>query len=159
MSYTHSIFYLLQGKEAHLAVERSAAHDNWDDAEGYYCKYWSYWDSYIISFYLKKFITSFIGFCVSIVLYMASHTMFFFTAYRLGEVLDGRYEIVAAHGKGVYSTVVRAKDLKAGKSEPEEVAIKIIRNNDTMWVLVKLLYNFLTTSMLMLSNGFCCAIL
>lgn len=54
------------------------------------------------------------------------------TVYRLGEVLDGRYEVIAAHGKGVFSTVVRAKDMKRGKSDPEEVAIKIIRNNDTM---------------------------
>ncbi|CAN6355749.1 unnamed protein product [Urochloa humidicola] len=52
--------------------------------------------------------------------------------YRFGELLDGRYEITAAHGKGVFSTVVRAKDLKAGKDGPEEVAIKIIRDNDTM---------------------------
>ncbi|KAK6134076.1 hypothetical protein DH2020_032173 [Rehmannia glutinosa] len=48
--------------------------------------------------------------------------------YRFGEVLDGRYEIIAAHGKGVFSTVVRAKDLKAKPGDPEEVAIKIIRN-------------------------------
>ncbi|CAN6339207.1 unnamed protein product [Urochloa humidicola] len=73
-----------------LRVERSALHDNWDDADGYY-------------------------------------------TYRFGELLDGRYEITAAHGKGVFSTVVRAKDLKAGKDDPEEVAIKIIRNNDTMY--------------------------
>ncbi|KAL8167244.1 hypothetical protein V2J09_008743 [Rumex salicifolius] len=52
--------------------------------------------------------------------------------YRLGEILDGRYEVTAAHGKGVFSTVVRARDLKAGNGGPEEVAIKIIRNNDTM---------------------------
>ncbi|XP_043697400.1 serine/threonine-protein kinase prpf4B-like isoform X2 [Telopea speciosissima] len=54
-------------------------------------------------------------------------------SYRFGEILDGRYEVTAAHGKGVFSTVVRAKDLKAGKCDPEEVAIKIIRNNDTMY--------------------------
>lgn len=54
-------------------------------------------------------------------------------SYRLGEVLDGHFEIKAFHGKGVFSTVVRAKDLKAGKDDPEEVAIKIIRNNDTMY--------------------------
>ncbi|XP_010916159.1 uncharacterized protein [Elaeis guineensis] len=54
-------------------------------------------------------------------------------SYRFGEVLDGRYEVIAAHGKGVFSTVVRVKDLKAGKGDPEEVAIKIIRNNDTMY--------------------------
>ncbi|URD73040.1 hypothetical protein MUK42_07821 [Musa troglodytarum] len=54
-------------------------------------------------------------------------------SYRFGEVLDGRYEVVAAHGKGVFSTVVRARDLKAGKGDPEEVAIKMIRNNETMY--------------------------
>ncbi|XP_057528656.1 uncharacterized protein LOC130807464 [Amaranthus tricolor] len=53
-------------------------------------------------------------------------------SFRFGEILDGRYEITAAHGKGVFSTVVRAKDLKAGSGDPEEVAIKIIRNNETM---------------------------
>ncbi|KAL6847482.1 hypothetical protein ACP4OV_023335 [Aristida adscensionis] len=78
------------GKDDGLRVEKSAVHDNWDDAEGYY-------------------------------------------TYRFGELLDGRYEIAAAHGKGVFSTVVRAKDLKAGKDDPEEVAIKIIRNNETMY--------------------------
>ncbi|KAK9114893.1 hypothetical protein Syun_021690 [Stephania yunnanensis] len=54
-------------------------------------------------------------------------------SYRFGELLDGRYEVLAAHGRGVFSTVVRAKDLKAGKGDPEEVAIKIIRNNETMY--------------------------
>ncbi|OMP06769.1 hypothetical protein COLO4_07904 [Corchorus olitorius] len=53
-------------------------------------------------------------------------------SYRFGELLDSRYEVTAAHGKGVFSTVVRAKDLKAGINDPEEVAIKIIRNNETM---------------------------
>ena len=52
--------------------------------------------------------------------------------YRFGEVLDGRYEIIASHGKGVFSTVVRAKDLKAKPGDTDEVAIKIIRNNETM---------------------------
>ncbi|KAL2324073.1 hypothetical protein Fmac_023131 [Flemingia macrophylla] len=54
-------------------------------------------------------------------------------SYRIGEILDGRYEVTAAHGRGVFSTVVRAKNLKMGNGEPEEVAIKIIRNNDTMY--------------------------
>ncbi|CAD5325716.1 unnamed protein product [Arabidopsis thaliana] len=53
-------------------------------------------------------------------------------SYQLGELLDDRYEIVATHGKGVFSTVVRAKDTKPELGEPEEVAIKIIRNNETM---------------------------
>ncbi|RDY02047.1 Serine/threonine-protein kinase PRP4-like protein, partial [Mucuna pruriens] len=54
-------------------------------------------------------------------------------SYRFGEVLDGRYEVIAAHGRGVFSTVVRAKNLKISNGEPEEVAIKIIRSNDTMY--------------------------
>ncbi|KAJ7943183.1 Protein kinase-like protein [Quillaja saponaria] len=53
--------------------------------------------------------------------------------YRFGEILDGRYEVTAAHGRGVFSSVVRARNLETGKGEPEEVAIKIIRNNDTMY--------------------------
>ncbi|KAK4363736.1 hypothetical protein RND71_018977 [Anisodus tanguticus] len=51
--------------------------------------------------------------------------------YRFGEILDGRYEILAAHRKGVFSTVVRAKDFKARPGDPKEVEIKIIRNNET----------------------------
>ncbi|KAF3487681.1 hypothetical protein F2Q69_00055781 [Brassica cretica] len=53
-------------------------------------------------------------------------------SYQFGELIDGRYEVIATHGKGVFSTVVRAKDLRAGPAEPDEVAIKIIRNNETM---------------------------
>lgn len=60
---------------------------------------------------------------------------YYYAGYRFGEILDGRYEVAAAHGKGVFSTVVRAKNLNTGNGEPEEVAIKIIRNNDTMWVM------------------------
>lgn len=46
-------------------------------------------------------------------------------------MLDGHYRITAGSGKGVFSTVVQAKDLKAGENDPEEVAIKIICNDDT----------------------------
>ncbi|KAL3693732.1 hypothetical protein R1sor_007383 [Riccia sorocarpa] len=53
--------------------------------------------------------------------------------FRIGEILDGRYEVASSHGRGVFSTVVRARDHKAGRGEPEEVAIKIIRNNETMF--------------------------
>jgi serine/threonine-protein kinase PRP4 len=49
--------------------------------------------------------------------------------YHFGEVLQGRYEITARRGKGVFSTVVHAKDLKAQKDGCREVAIKIICNN------------------------------
>ncbi|KAJ7517586.1 hypothetical protein O6H91_21G030300 [Diphasiastrum complanatum] len=53
--------------------------------------------------------------------------------YRIGEVLDGRYEVASSHGRGVFSHVVRARDLKAGRGDAEEVAVKIIRNNETMF--------------------------
>uniref|UniRef100_I1PEX3 non-specific serine/threonine protein kinase n=2 Tax=Oryza glaberrima TaxID=4538 RepID=I1PEX3_ORYGL len=49
--------------------------------------------------------------------------------YHFGEVLQGRYEITARRGKGVFSTVVHAKDLKTQKDGCREVAIKIICNN------------------------------
>ncbi|KAI4373293.1 hypothetical protein MLD38_011430 [Melastoma candidum] len=53
--------------------------------------------------------------------------------YSLGEKLDGRYAVIAAHGKGVFSTVVRAKDVNAGVGEPKEVAIKILRSKEAMY--------------------------
>lgn len=56
----------------------------------------------------------------------------YYTA-RIGEVLDGRYEVTATIGKGVFSSVVRAADRKATKEGPAEVAIKMIRNNETMY--------------------------
>ncbi|KAI5805526.1 kinase-like domain-containing protein [Peziza echinospora] len=46
----------------------------------------------------------------------------------LGELLDGRYHVQANLGKGMFSGVVRAMDTKLQKL----VAIKIIRNNETM---------------------------
>lgn len=46
----------------------------------------------------------------------------------LGELLDGRYHVQANLGRGVFSGVVRAVDNNTGQL----VAIKIIRNNETM---------------------------
>ena len=51
---------------------------------------------------------------------------------QVGEVMDGRYEVFATHGKGVFSTVLRARDLKS-EGGVGEVAIKIIRANETMY--------------------------
>ncbi|KAI9276600.1 kinase-like domain-containing protein [Sporodiniella umbellata] len=48
---------------------------------------------------------------------------------RIGETLDGRYVVLANLGRGVFSSVVRAKD----QDTDEEVAIKLIRNNETMY--------------------------
>jgi serine/threonine-protein kinase PRP4 len=47
---------------------------------------------------------------------------------RIGEILDGRYQVLANLGRGVFSSVVKAKDQETN----EEVAIKLIRNNETM---------------------------
>lgn len=79
-----------------------------------------------------RLLLKFCDFCFPVVVLLSYVVTFLLQGYRFGESLDGRYEVTAAHGKGVFSTVVRAKDLKAGIGEPEEVAIKIIRNNETM---------------------------
>lgn len=47
---------------------------------------------------------------------------------RVGEILDNRYQTLSNLGRGVFSAVVKARDLQT----KEEVAIKIIRNNETM---------------------------
>ena len=46
----------------------------------------------------------------------------------LGELLDGRYHVQSNLGKGMFSGVVRATDQKTTRL----VALKIIRNNETM---------------------------
>lgn len=53
---------------------------------------------------------------------------------RVGEVLDGRYEVtVTSLGQGMFSNVLRARDTCAGVGEANvEVALKVIRSNDTM---------------------------
>lgn len=56
----------------------------------------------------------------------------------IGETLDGRYSVYGYTGQGVFSNVIRARDqLRAG----QEVAIKIIRNNEIMWVLISCVYS------------------
>ncbi|KAF9584180.1 U4/U6 small nuclear ribonucleoprotein prp4 [Lunasporangiospora selenospora] len=47
-----------------------------------------------------------------------------------GELLDGRYVVTSVLGKGVFSSVVKAKDTQDGDTE---VAIKILRSNETMY--------------------------
>jgi hypothetical protein len=37
------------------------------------------------------------------------------TGYRNGDVLDGRYVVFGSHGQGVFSTVMRARDMGAAK--------------------------------------------
>lgn len=48
---------------------------------------------------------------------------------RIGEVLDKRYTVYGFTGQGVFSNVLRARDSARGN---QEVAIKIIRNNEMM---------------------------
>ncbi|ORX53223.1 kinase-like protein [Hesseltinella vesiculosa] len=49
---------------------------------------------------------------------------------HIGEHMqNGRYQTIAHLGKGVFSSVVKAKDTQTG----EEVAIKMIRSNETMY--------------------------
>ena len=47
----------------------------------------------------------------------------------MGEILKGRYEIFGFTGQGVFSNVVRARDIK---ESDRQVAIKILRNNELM---------------------------
>lgn len=49
----------------------------------------------------------------------------------IGEVLNEKYKVFSSLGKGVFSSVVRAKVLG---SEDDHVAIKVIRNNEIMQV-------------------------
>ena len=48
---------------------------------------------------------------------------------RTGEILDMRYSVFGYTGQGMFSNVVRARDSFKGS---QEVAIKIIRNNEVM---------------------------
>ena len=55
----------------------------------------------------------------------------------LGEQLDGgRYQVFSSLGKGMFANVVRARVLSPDASEAKEVAIKIVRCQESMWVLV-----------------------
>lgn len=50
---------------------------------------------------------------------------------NIGEVLDKRYDVYGYTGQGVFSNVIRARDLARAS---QDVAVKIIRNNELMWV-------------------------
>ncbi|EFN55094.1 hypothetical protein CHLNCDRAFT_31552 [Chlorella variabilis] len=54
----------------------------------------------------------------------------------IGEAGGAQYEVYAAHGKGVFSSVLRARDLSRRDHDTgtyPEVAIKVIRANETMY--------------------------
>jgi len=48
---------------------------------------------------------------------------------RVGETLNSRYEVTGEVGRGVFSTVLKGRDLESMK----DVAIKVIRANDVMY--------------------------
>ena len=51
--------------------------------------------------------------------------------------MDNRYVVSGYTGQGVFSNVVRARDQARGNSN---VAVKIIRNNEIMYVFLKYSY-------------------
>lgn len=82
--------------------------DNWDDPEGYYSKY------------------------ISTNIHNHSYSTYWYRCTPgtiIGETLNGRYHVHANLGRGVFSSVVKAKDTQ---KDNEDVAVKIIRNNETM---------------------------
>lgn len=52
-----------------------------------------------------------------------------YSGVNIGEVLDKRYAVYGYTGQGVFSNVIRARDLARAN---QEVAVKIIRNNEMM---------------------------
>lgn len=55
----------------------------------------------------------------------------------LGEQLDGgRYQVFSSLGKGMFANVVRARVLQDAGESGKEVAIKIIRSQESMSVFV-----------------------
>ena len=52
-----------------------------------------------------------------------------FLGVRIGEILDGRYNVYGYTGHGVFSNVVRGRDALQSN---QDVAVKIIRSNDMM---------------------------
>lgn len=85
--------------------------DNWDDAEGYYRKF-----PFSKKIYSKL-----------LLLLLLKPSLFI--GVRIGEVLDTRYTVYGYTGQGVFSNVIRARDMARGN---QDVAIKIIRNNEIM---------------------------
>lgn len=57
------------------------------------------------------------------------HSLLPLPGVNIGEVLDKRYNVYGYTGQGVFSNVVRARDMARAN---QEVAVKIIRNNELM---------------------------
>jgi serine/threonine-protein kinase PRP4 len=54
--------------------------------------------------------------------------------FTVAEIIDQRYKVLSAHGRGVFSTVLRARELQHSTRNRVdlEVAVKVIRANETM---------------------------
>ena len=91
--------------------------DNWDDAEGYYRE----WHHVCVH----------VRVCECVRACVISWSSLYLAGVRIGEQLDRRYTVFGYTGHGVFSNVVRARDRLKGD---HEVAIKIIRNNEMMYV-------------------------
>jgi len=55
-----------------------------------------------------------------------------YLTFQMGEIFNDRYQVNKTLGKGVFSTVLGAVDVKHEGSGSGNVAIKVIRNNDMM---------------------------
>jgi serine/threonine-protein kinase PRP4 len=86
----------------------SHLNDNWDDSEGYYSK-------------KKHFVFKIFD------LKIKFQFCFFKKGVNIGEVLNENYSVYSVTGQGVFSNVVRARDLSSKQNA--DVAIKIIRTN------------------------------
>lgn len=74
----------------------------------------------------------------------------------LGEQLDnGRYQVFSSVGKGMFANVVRARVLlpEPGETTAKEVAIKIVRCQESMYVRLHLSHNAMLISMVGIARG------
>ena len=55
--------------------------------------------------------------------------------FQVGEMIGSRYKVFATLGRGVFSSVLQARDMKSGEGvdDAPQVAVKVIRANDTMY--------------------------
>lgn len=67
--------------------------------------------------------------CITLVRPSKVLLLYFPLGIRISEVLDKRYCVYGYTGAGVFGNVVRARDQARGN---QEVAVKIIRNNEMM---------------------------
>jgi serine/threonine-protein kinase PRP4 len=62
-------------------------------------------------------------------IYAFIFSLFFNIEINIGELLNNQYSVFSQTGQGVFSNVVRARDVTSKTQTNNEVAIKIIRNN------------------------------